>query len=94
MPRVWSAAHEGCGSSAGNAGRSPATAPGDATTTASIVVRFTDVPAQAQAAVAAVVAAGFMSADNDTFRPYDPVSRAQAAQVLQRLFEALGVAQK
>ena len=65
----------------------------DATTTAtSTAVQFTDVPAQAQQAVAAVVAAGFMSAEGDTFRPYDPESRAQAARVLQRVFDALGTA--
>jgi peptidoglycan/xylan/chitin deacetylase (PgdA/CDA1 family) len=62
------------------------------TTTTSTAVQFTDVPAQAQAAVAAVVAAGFMSADGDTFRPYDPESRAHAARVLQRLFDSLGTA--
>jgi len=62
--------------------------------TASLPTRFADVPAQAQQAVAAVVEAGFMDAPGGTFRPYDPVSRAQAAQVLQRLFVALGVEQK
>jgi len=73
---------------------SPPTMPGATTTTSTITLRFTDVPAQAQQAVAAVVAAGFMSADGDSFRPYDPESRAHAARVLLRLFSALGLAQK
>ncbi len=70
----------------------PPTAPGGTTTTTSPLAQFSDVPAQARRVVAAVVAAGFMSADGDSFRPYDPESRAHAARVLQRLFAALGTA--
>ena len=73
---------------------SPTITPGVTTTTSATTLPFTDLPAQAQQAVAAVVQAGFVTADGGTFRPWEPESRSHAARVLLRLFSALGLAQK